>query len=217
MIDYIRQMCREDIEQVSEIDREAFPTEWPPPNLGRELENRLAHYLVACQAAALPEVPKGAPAQRKLIRLRSWMMRLLTKERLPDSLPSVANEYIAGFAGFWVMADEAHIITIATRQAFQRQGIGELLLQAIIDMSIQYKARIVTLEVRVSNTPAQKLYAKYGFGQVGLRHGYYANDREDAIIMSTDHITSPAFRAQLKEQKSAYTARWGQDRYRLRA
>ncbi len=45
---YVRPMRREDIAQVSEIDREAFPTEWSPPNFGRELENRLAHYIVAC-------------------------------------------------------------------------------------------------------------------------------------------------------------------------
>jgi len=120
-----------------------------------------------------------------------------------------------GFAGFWAMADEAHITTIATREASRRQGIGELLLQSVIDMANQRASRIVTLEVRVSNTAAQQLYTKYGFSQVGLRRGYYTDNHEDAVIMSTDHIASPSFQAQLQELKKAYTEKWGTDRYPL--
>jgi ribosomal-protein-alanine N-acetyltransferase len=82
-------------------------------------------------------------------------------------------------------------------------------------MANQRAARIVTLEVRVSNTAAQQLYAKYGFNQVGLRRDYYTDNREDAVIMSADHIASPSFQAQLQELKKAYTEKWGADRYHL--
>ena len=218
MPDYVRLMRHEDIDQVFEIDREAFPTEWPPPNFKRELENRLATYIVACNAAELTEESKDIPLQSGLMKLLSKVSRLFIPGRLPDSKWSAkGGEYITGFAGFWVMADETHITTIATRQTSRRQGIGELLLQSIIDMAAQRETRIITLEVRASNTVAQKLYTKYGFTQVGLRRGYYVDNREDAIIMSTDHITSPSFKAQLKEIKEAYTTKWGPDRYPMGA
>jgi ribosomal-protein-alanine N-acetyltransferase len=214
MPDYVRLMRIEDIDQVIEIDREAFPTEWPPPNFKRELENRLAHYIVACNATELAEESGETPPQSGLMRLLSRASRLFSPDRLPDSKWSAkGGECIMGFAGFWVMADEAHITTIATRETNRRQGIGELLLQSIIDMSTRREVGIVTLEVRVSNTTAQKLYTKYGFTQVGLRRGYYTDNREDAIIMSTDHIASPSFRGQLMELKESYAKKWGPDRY----
>jgi ribosomal-protein-alanine N-acetyltransferase len=214
MPDYVRLMRFEDIDQAFEIDREAFPTEWPPPNFKRELENRLAHYIVACNAAELAEEPEEGPPQSGLMRLLSKASRLFSPDRLPDSKWSAkGGECITGFAGFWVIADEGHITTIATREANRRQGIGELLLQSIIDMATRREVGIITLEVRVSNTAAQKLYTKYGFTQVGLRRGYYTDNREDAIIMSTDHIASPSFRAQLMELKEAYAKKWGPDRY----
>ncbi|HEY40781.1 MAG TPA: ribosomal protein S18-alanine N-acetyltransferase [Dehalococcoidia bacterium] len=214
MPDYVRLLRREDIDQVVEIDREAFPTEWPPPNFKRELENRLARYIVACNAEEIVEKPEEPPPQSSYRNVISKLKRLFTGDKQPDNeQPMNDKECIMGFAGFWIMADEAHITTIATREAFRQQGIGELLLQSILDMAKQRAARIVTLEVRVSNTAAQQLYAKYGFNQVGLRRGYYTDNHEDAVIMSTDHIASPSFQAQLQELKKAYTAKWGADRY----
>jgi ribosomal-protein-alanine N-acetyltransferase len=214
MPDYVRRLRREDIDQVVEIDREAFPNEWPPPNFKRELQNRLARYIVACNAEEIVAEPEESPPQNSRRNLISRVKSLFTGGKQLDSQRPVNDrECIMGFAGFWIMADEAHITTIATREAFRRQGIGELLLQSIIDMANQHAARIVTLEVRASNTAAQQLYAKYGFNQVGLRRGYYTDNREDAVIMSTDHIASPSFQAQLQELKKAYIEKWGTDRY----
>jgi len=216
MPDYVRPLRREDIDQVVEIDREAFPTEWPPPNFKRELDNRLASYIVACSAEEIVDEPEEAPPQDNPKNLISRVRSLFIGDKSPvRERPARDNECIMGFAGFWTMADEAHITTIATREAFRGQGIGELLLQSIIDMANQRAARIVTLEVRVSNTTAQQLYTKYGFNQAGLRRGYYTDNREDAVIMSTDHIASPSFQAQLQELKKTYTEKWGADRYPL--
>ena len=74
---------------------------------------------------------------------------------------------------------------------------------------------MVTLEVRVSNIVAQSLYARYGFNQVGLRRGYYTDNREDAFVMTTDSIHSAAFRAHVRELKKTNQAKWGTDRYQL--
>ena len=217
MPDYVRLLRREDIDQVIEIDREAFPAEWPPPNFKREMENRLAQYIVACNAEEIPDEPEEIAPRNGLENLISGVRRFITRNKSPESGQSAnSKEYIMGFAGFWTMADEAHITTIATREAFRRQGIGELLLQSIIDMAGQRATRIVTLEVRVSNVAAQQLYTKYGFNEVGLRRGYYTDNREDAVIMSTDHIASPPFQAQLQELKKTYTEKWGLERYAVK-
>ena len=203
---YVRPMRREDIAQVSEIDREAFPTEWPPTNFKRELENQLAHYLVACDSEKTVDRPKVEVSPKKgFTGLVSRVRGLFSRNRLfSEKLLAANGQSIIGFAGFWIMADEAHITTIATRKVHRQQGIGELLLIAIIEQATKLDARIITLEVRVSNTTAQGLYSKYGFTQVGMRRGYYTDNKEDAILMSTDGITSAPFQARLEQLKQAY-------------
>jgi len=209
-------MRREDIDQVMAIDREAFPTEWPPPNFKRELENRLAYYIVACNAEDLVEEADEPSPKTGIAGLADGVRRLLGQGiSLGKERSARGPERITGFAGFWVMADEAHITTIATRESSRREGIGELLLQSTIDLATRLKARILTLEVRASNTVAQSLYAKYGFSQVGLRRGYYTDNREDAVLMSTDHLRSAAFQARVKQLTQAYAEKWGADRYQL--
>ena len=162
---HLRLMSQEDVPQVTEIDREAFPTLWPPANYQRELKNGLAHYIVACDAEA--------------------------------------GQYIIGFAGLWMLVDEAHITNIAVREKHRRQGIGETLLIAIVELAIELGANLITLEVRASNSEAQKLYAKYGFVRVGLRRGYYTDNREDAVLMSIENAKSA--KARLERLKRAHT------------
>ena len=106
------------------------------------------------------------------------------------------------------MADEAHITNIAMRESYRRRGVGELLLISIIDLSTELNARFITLEVRVSNTTAQSLYHKYGFNQAGLRRGYYTDDGEDAILMTTENITLAPFQAQFQQLKQAHSKKW---------
>ncbi len=206
---YVRPMRREDISQVTEIDRESFPTLWPPANYQRELQNRLAHYIVACDEDKIVEEPQ-APPEKGLCGLVSRVRRLFNRDRFfGNELPPIARQYIFGFAGFWIMADEAHITNIAMREKHRLQGIGELLLISTIDLAIELNARIITLEVRASNTAAQGLYGKYGFTQVGVRRGYYTDNREDGILMSTENITSASFQAHLNQLKQAHSGKWG--------
>ena len=106
------------------------------------------------------------------------------------------------------MAGEAHITTIGVRQAFQRLGIGELLLISTIDLALSRQAEVMTLEVRLSNRAAQELYQKYGFTKRGIRRGYYTDNREDAVIMTTDTLTSVLFQSQFQLLKRAYVERW---------
>jgi len=203
---YIRTMTKEDLPEVTEIDREAFPTQWPPADYGYEFKNRMAHYVVACDSGA-----SVAPPEKKE-SLGAWLSRVLGR-KVPQDGPSVDRHYIVGFAGFWVMAGEAHVTSIAVREKYRRRGIGELLLVAVTELAIGLKADFVTLEVRASNSPAQSLYTKYGFNRVGERKAYYldrrpsGDSREDAVIMTTDNIQSRDFQDKLQRLKETITAK----------
>jgi len=102
-----------------------------------------------------------------------------------------------------MMVDEAHVSTIAVPPGWRRRGIGELLLVAMLDRAIELGAKIATLEVRVSNVTAQNLYRKYAFEQVGLRQRYYRDSGEDALIMSTERLTSATFQSHFQQLKQA--------------
>ena len=214
---YVRLMRREDVAQVTEIDREAFPTLSPPANYKRELENRLAHYIVAYDEEEKVDEPEvEASLGKDSSRLTYKVRRLFNHNRFfGQELPESGKQYITGFTGFWIMAEEAHITSIAVREICRRQGIGELLLISVINLAAELNARIITLEVRVSNTAAQSLYYKYGFSQTGLRRNYYVDDREDAVIMSTENITSAPFQAHLQQLKQAHSRKWGIALYQI--
>ena len=195
-----------DIPQVAEIDREAFPTQWPPINFKRELNNRLANYMVAIETShdygtsSYPYIAKSTDRglQALIYRLRSVFNR-------HGSLgPEQFYQCVTGYAAFWLMVDEAHITSIAVREECRRQGIGELLLIHLIDLAVECRAVVVTLEVRRSNYIAQVLYQKYGFNRVGLRRAYYSDNREDAVIMTTDPITSVSFLGKFQKLKYEY-------------
>ncbi len=214
---YLRRMRREDIAQVTEIDRKAFPTMWPPANYRHELENRFAHYIVVCEEGRTVEEPEvEAIPEGGFFGVASRVRRLFNRDRFfGNEVPASGREYVAGFAGFWFMADEAHLASIAVREEYRRQGIGELLFISIMDLATELDANIITLEVRASNTAALSLYSKYGFIQVGLRRGYYTDDREDAVLMTAENITLASFQARLQQLKQAHSRKWGVALYQI--
>ena len=209
---YVRLMHKEDTAQVTEIDHEAFPTMWPPANYERELQTRLAHYIVAHEKSKAVEKTEVTVAPGKSFPHLAYRVRqLFNQDRILSTKepPLTGRQYIVGFAGFWMMADEAHITNIAVRHSLRRQGIGELLLISMIDLAMGLDVRILTLEVRASNTAARSLYHKYGFSQVNVRRGYYTDNKEDALVMATENITSAAFQTHLNQLKKAHSRRWG--------
>ena len=93
---------------------------------------------------------------------------------------------IIGYAGMWVILDEAHITNIAVREEYRGRGLGERLMRELIAQAIANGMKRMTLEVRTSNYIAQKLYEKFGFRAEGTRRAYYSDNNEDAIIMWAD-------------------------------
>jgi len=183
----------EDIPQVAQIDREAFPGEWvfrSQAAYRQDLDNPSIRYIVACKDKDATESgPQEVPRPPWFKRVFNYQRRLSTRE------------HVVGFSGFWMMVGEAHIIAIGVRDDYRQLGIGESLLIATIELAQILNASLVTLEVRASNKVAQELYKKYGFQVTGRRLRYYSSDGEDAIIMSTDNITSPSFQASFQRAK----------------
>jgi len=141
-------------------------------------------------------------ARRERALHRSTLGKLLLADLLQPARGQFPRELVIGFAGFWTILDEAHIISIAVRKAYLSQGIGQGLLLSVIDMASKLHNRMVTLEVRESNMAARRLYEKFGFVVVGKRPGYYSDNQEDAILMSLEDLHAPDFQAHFGRLKS---------------
>ncbi|MFQ5880818.1 MAG: ribosomal protein S18-alanine N-acetyltransferase [Dehalococcoidia bacterium] len=218
----VRPMNLGDIPQVMEIERESFPAIWPQTAFKRELQqNRLARYLVAVEAQDQPpseaEAPPAAgPEPSGLVRFLADVRHVFAGEEEPPLPPPEARPLlIVGFVGVWIMADEAHIVTIAVRESHRGRGIGELLLIAAIEVAHHNQRSVISLECRASNTVALKLYEKYSFKQVGIRPRYYSDNQEDACLLARDRVQSPAFQDLFQRLKREHSQRWGECRLQL--
>ena len=130
----------------------------------------------------------------------------LETNRLAHYLVVRAAAEVIAYAGVWLMVDEAHVTTFAVAPAWRRRRIGERLLIAILDLALARGARAATLEVRLSNLGARRLYEKYGFRPVGIRPRYYSDDHEDALIMTTEPFESPAMVTRLATRRAEIAA-----------
>jgi ribosomal-protein-alanine N-acetyltransferase len=191
------------IPAVSAIERESFPIAWPASAYRREIErNQMAYYIVARRSALAGDLRREPRFSAEEPEARanggSILGRLGRLIRSDDHRfePQTAHELesIVGYTGMWLMVDEAHITTIAVDPVYRGEGIGELLLLALLDHAWEIGADTATLECRMSNTVAQQLYRKYRFEDVGVRKNYYSDDGEDALIMTTTGLESPIFR-----------------------
>ncbi len=131
----------------------------------------------------------------------------LSTNRLASYVVARADDGIVGFAGLWVMVDEAHVTTFAVDPRWRRRGVGERLLLALLDIAVARRAREATLEVRLSNMPARRLYEKYGFRPVGIRPRYYSDNGEDALIMTTEPLDSGSVRDRIAALRAAVDRR----------
>ena len=130
----------------------------------------------------------------------------LETNRLAQYLVARVGDEIAAYGGMWLMVDEGHIITFAVHPDWRRQHIGERLLLSFIDLAVERGAHEATLEVRLSNLPARRLYEKFGFRPVGLRPRYYSDNGEDALIMTTDPLADAPMRERIARLRAEIDA-----------
>ena len=166
--------------------------------------------IISCYGAPPEFVHMPTPEELAVISRRGFPTGLLrlTHRLMGHDVPAPESQVtLAGYAGLWLMMEQAHVTTIAVRPQFRGQGFGELLLVSLAEVALDIGARWLTLEVRVSNEPAQGLYRKYGFHPAGVRHKYYSDNQEDALIMWTDELTSAEFQGRYQRNKDALLTR----------
>jgi ribosomal-protein-alanine N-acetyltransferase len=126
----------------------------------------------------------------------------LKGNRLAHYVVARAGDRVVGFAGIWMMVDEAHITTFSVHPEWRRQQIGRQLLLSLVELSVTIGARRMTLEVRASNESAQSLYRSFGFEVAGRRPGYYTDDGEDALVMTTPDLDEPGLRDRVEAERA---------------
>lgn len=108
----------------------------------------------------------------------------LTGNHLALYIVAEDNGQVVGYAGLWCIVDEGHITNVAVHPDYRKEGLGwKLVNTMLINASEKFGTKNFTLEVRVSNMPAIKLYRSFGFAEVGRRRKYYSDNKEDAAIM----------------------------------
>jgi ribosomal-protein-alanine N-acetyltransferase len=135
---------------------------------------------------------RGIMAIERQVYPRPWSPSLFIAEMSDPSNRSYIvariDRDVVGYAGMICYGDEAHVTTIAVDPEHHRRKIGTRLLYDLIQTAIQMGARAVSLEVRVSNWGAQRMYTRFGFRPVGVRKGYYQETGEDALVMWADDV-----------------------------
>jgi ribosomal-protein-alanine N-acetyltransferase len=229
----LENMAPEDIPQVAKIERLCFTLPWPTSAYRRELKtpdtNRyiverfiptgdarkiglsepsesnltsLYHPGISSQNGSSEHDKADTGILSKWATLLPWM-----RNGTDNGYDSQGGQFpLSGYAGLWLMVDEAHVTTIGVHPDHRGQGAGELLFLGLVDIAQEMRAVRMTLEVRVSNHSAQALYRKYGLEIAGVRRRYYSDNGEDALIMTTEPLEGPEMRARLDRLRAALLA-----------
>ncbi len=237
----LENMVSEDINEVARIERLCFSMPWPISAYKRELKTPETNRYIVCRYVP-PELAEDYHLPRPTVQnLTSLVHPELSRVEGNNHPPEADNRGslfasllpwrrtaengksdternsrfpMVGYAGVWLMVDEAHVTTIGVHPDHRGRGAGELLFLGLVDIAEQMRALRMTLEVRVSNTGAQALYRKYGFENAGVRKRYYSDNGEDAYIMWSDPLASPAFQHRISKLRTALVERMSENFYK---
>jgi ribosomal-protein-alanine N-acetyltransferase len=185
----IEDMQPRDLDEVMEIESRSFTSPWSLRSYRYELtSNSFSHFIVVRRAVSVGVPAEGAPG---------LLNRLLRPSPQGHACP------VLGYGGFWLCLDEAHISTLAVAPDWRGLGLGSLLVLGLLERATKVNAEVASLEVRVSNLVAQKLYRKYRFQTVGIQSGYYQDNKEDALVMTSPPLRSRAFQEHLHRNRVA--------------
>jgi [ribosomal protein S18]-alanine N-acetyltransferase len=202
---FIEPMTEDDIPEVQQIESQSFNTPWSVNTYKREIRNTASCRYMVARSSPTPPPPRLDASQPPR---RSGILGQIAAALFPASPNGSTHSCpIIGYGGLWLTVDDAHVTTIAVDPQHRGLGVGELLLNGLIDAAYELQARMLTLEVRVSNVVAQRLYVKYGFQPAGTRPRYYTDNGEDALIMWTEVIDTPEYHARLSELRRQLYAR----------
>ena len=146
---------------------------------------------------------RGIMAIERQVYPRPWSPNLFLSEMAESAnrcyLVARADREVVGYGGLICYGEEAHITNIAVDPMHQRHKIGSRLLHDLVVHAVEMGAEAVSLEVRVTNWGAQRMYGRFGFRPVGVRKNYYQEVNEDALIMWLDDIRESERRRMLRD------------------
>lgn len=196
----VRPMRETDVPGVMSIEERSFPAPWPESAYRYELRFGSDSQFYVLQANGQQPLP---------VTWRDRLRGLWQRERETQETP------VLGYVGLRFRGDEAHISTIAVHPDWTGRGMGRFLLLTALERAIQHQSRLVTLEVRLSNRVALRLYSDVGFVQTDLRRGYY-RDGEDAVAMALGPLDRPTI-ARLQGLRQAAEQRIGSPQFEVRS
>jgi ribosomal-protein-alanine N-acetyltransferase len=203
-------MDQADVPEVSRVERRCFDNPWPSSAYRRELRNLQQNYYVVLRAQADDGDEIGGRTYGLPPRLGDAIMARFPMIHLPRRSGMMTDgPHIAGFAGMWCVYDEAHVTTIGVDPHYRGRGFGELLLLALTDEAARRGATWMTLEVRVSNHVAQRLYVKYGFSVRKTRPRYSSDIGEDAYVMWSRSLRDPDYLDMIDQLREELQRRLG--------
>jgi ribosomal-protein-alanine N-acetyltransferase len=169
--------------------------------------NPASAHAAPAPALSVHIVPMRRRHLRSVLRIeaethpRPWSLSLFMSEMALRSSRAYyvarVDGFVVGYAGLMMSADEGHITTIAVDPNWHRRKIGTRLLLVAAREAIRRGATALTLEVRMSNKPAQELYRAFGFRPAGVRRNYYAETNEDALVMWAEDVHTAEYRLRL--------------------
>lgn len=123
---------------------------------------------------------------------------------------TVDRALVVAYGGYWLLGEDAHVVSIAVDPGWRRHGIAEWLMLELIASAWQQGALLITLEMRVSNIAASALYHKLGFHEVGRRKRYYRDNNEDALLLSLGGLQAAETQQRLAARLTALRTQWQQ-------
>lgn len=151
----------------------------------------------ALEVDAFPAPRSAAFYQQEITQNRYATYRVLhAMAAQPDSTALT----VVAYGGYWLMGEDAHIVSIAVAPGWRRRDLAAWLMLELIETARQQGAELVTLEMRINNRAAAALYRKLGFQEVGRRKRYYRDNDEDALLFSLEGLQEAQTQQQLKTQ-----------------
>jgi len=189
----LKPLTAEQLSAAVKLDQLCLGGLWTEAGYRRELESPNSELLVLVRSEALKL--KGSEPL-KIESLKGEEAEDLLQNSTSDQAMNLSGENeptLIGLGCFWAILEEAHITLLGVHPDYQRRGLGQLLLEALLRKAQLRGLEWATLEVRASNQAALSLYQKFGFQEAGRRRRYYKDTDEDALILWRKGLQSPEF------------------------
>ncbi|WP_347342599.1 ribosomal protein S18-alanine N-acetyltransferase [Coleofasciculus sp. FACHB-1120] len=198
----LQPLTAEQLLAVVELDQLCFGQLWTLDGYKRELESPNSDLLVIEEVNGKEQKVIGSTQY-----VGESIPTVLSTEGSTQGDPPLEGALV-GIGCLWAILEEAHITILGVHPNYRGQGLGQALLYALLKKAWERRLEWATLEVRASNRPAQSLYEKFGFQEVGRRRRYYKDTGEDALILWRSGLQAPEFPQTLSDWHSSIRDRF---------